>query len=251
MAQKIINLLRKGFALALFLSVLFFSQSSFGVTNGSISIIIDDMGYDHYVMQKFLEIDLPIAFSFIPDTRFCYMANDFCKKGYTVMLHMPSESITKRLNTNYALLLRVSDSKEEIFNKLSKALKSVPCASGFNNHMGSMFLQSKEKMSDTMEFLKQHNLFFVDSLTSPNSVGYKVACKYHVDYAVRDMFIDNKKRFNYVKQNLLDAIKLAKQGKNVILIGHDNIVDYEAIVHLKGKLKPYLKDIKENLKQCQ
>ncbi|HHS48450.1 MAG TPA: divergent polysaccharide deacetylase family protein [Desulfurella acetivorans] len=251
MAQKIINLLKKGCALALFLSILFFTHSSFAGTKGSISIIIDDMGYDYYVMQKFLEIDLPIAFSFIPDTPFDYMSNDFCKKGYTVMLHMPSESVTKSLNVNYALLLRVSDSKEEIFDKLNKALKSIPCASGFNNHMGSMFLQSEEKMTDTMEFLKQHNLFFVDSLTSPNSVGYKVACKYHVDYAVRDMFIDNKKRINYVKQNLLDAIKLAKQGKNVILIGHENIINYEAIIHLKGKLKPYLRDIKENLKQCQ
>ncbi|OSS42369.1 putative periplasmic protein YibQ [Desulfurella amilsii] len=208
------------------------------------------MGYDHYVMQKFLEIDLPIAFSFIPGTPFDYMSNDFCKKGYTVMLHMPSESLNKRLN-DYALLLKVSDSKEEILNKLNKALKSVPCATGFNNHMGSRFLQSEKKMSDTMEFLKQHNLFFVDSLTCANSVGYKLACKHHVDYAVRDMFIDNKKRFNYVKQNLMTAIKLAKQGKNVILIGHDNIVDYEAIIHLKGKLKPYLRDIKENLRQCQ
>jgi polysaccharide deacetylase 2 family uncharacterized protein YibQ len=251
MAQKIINLLRKGFALALFLSVFFFSQPSFAGTNGSISIIIDDMGYDHYVMQKFLEIDLPIAFSFIPDTPFVHMSSDFCKKGYTVMLHMPSESIDKHLNKNYPLFLNVSNSKKEIFEQLEKAMRDVPCASGFNNHMGSKFLQSTAKMSDVMEFLRQNNLFFVDSLTTPNSVGYKLACNYKVPYAVRDMFIDNKKRFNYVKQNLLDAIKLAKQGKNVILIGHDNIVDYEAIVHLKGKLKPYLKDIKENLKQCQ
>lgn len=209
------------------------------------------MGYDHYVMQKFLNIDLPIAFSFIPDTPFAYMSNDFCKKGYTVMIHMPSESLSKRLNNNYVLFLKVSDSKEEIFNKLDKALANIKCASGFNNHMGSKFLQNKEKMGYTVEFLKQHNLFFVDSLTSANSVGYKLACERHVYYAVRDMFIDNKKSLVVVKQNLMNALNLAKRGKNVILIGHDNIVDYEAIIHLKSKLKPYLKDIRENLKQCQ
>ncbi|MGC8501540.1 divergent polysaccharide deacetylase family protein [Desulfurella sp.] len=249
MAQKINILLGKSFILWLFLSFLLFPKLSFA--RGSISIIIDDMGYDHYVMQKFLDINLPLAFSFIPDTPFVHMSGDFCKKGYTVMLHMPSESIDKYLNNNYPLFLRVSDSKKDIFEQLDRAMRNIPCASGFNNHMGSKFLQSSAKMSDVMEFLKQHNLFFVDSLTTPNSVGYKLACRYKVPYAVRDMFIDNKKRFNYVKHNLLDAIKIAKQGKNVIVIGHDNIVDYEAIVHLKDKLKPYLKDIKENLIQCQ
>ncbi|MGC8615563.1 divergent polysaccharide deacetylase family protein [Desulfurella multipotens] len=249
MAQKINILLRKSLVLWLFLSFLLFPKLSFA--NGSISIIIDDMGYDHYVMQKFLDINLPLAFAFIPDTPFVHMSSDFCKKGYTVMLHMPSESIDKHLNTNYPLFLRVTDSKKDIFEQLDKAMRNIPCASGFNNHMGSKFLQSTAKMSDVMEFLKQHNLFFVDSLTTPNSVGYKLACDYKVPYAVRYIFIDNKKRFNYVKRNLLTAINLAKQGRNVIVIGHDNIVDYEAIVHLKARLKPYLKDIKENLIQCR
>lgn len=253
MAQKINQyLLRRGALIALFLSILLFPNFLLAAAHkGSISIIIDDMGYDDYVMQKFLEIDLPIAFSFIPDTPFVGMSSAFCDKGYTVMLHMPSESIDKRLNKNYTLFLSVSDSKQEIFEQLNKALRSVSCASGFNNHMGSKFLQSSAKMSDVMEFLRQRHLFFVDSLTTPHSVGYKLACDYKVPYAVRLLFIDNKKRLNYVMGNLVFAVKLAKEGKNVVVIGHDNIVDYEAILHLKDKLKPYLVDIRKNLKQCQ
>ncbi len=248
MAKKIGSFVRKGVFFALFLLIL--PNFAFAKDVGNISIIIDDMGYDHYVMKKFLEINMPIAFSFIPNTQYDYMSNDFCKKGYTVMLHMPSESVNKNLN-DYKLLLKVTDSKKEITEKIEKALLSVPCASGFNNHMGSKFLQDPDKVSDMMEFLKQHNLFFVDSLTTPHSTGAKIACKLGVKYAIRDMFIDNKKQLKYVKNNLLFAIHLAKEGKNVIVIGHDNIVTLEAILHLKDKLKPYLKDIKENLKQCQ
>ncbi len=248
MAKKIRNFVIKGAFFALFL--LFLPSFGFATGPGSISIIIDDMGYDHYVMSKFLEINMPIAFSFIPDTPYAYMSNNFCKKGYTVMLHMPSESVNKHLN-DYKLLLKVSDSDNEITEKIEKALAKVPCASGFNNHMGSKFLQNADKVYDMMKFLKQHNLFFVDSLTTPHSVGAFIACKLGVRYATRDMFIDNKKRLKYVENHLLVAISLAKEGKNVIVIGHDNIVTLEAILHLKNQLKPYLKDIKENLKQCQ
>ncbi len=251
MAQKINQyLLRKSVISVLFLSIMLFPNFLLAAANkGSISIIIDDMGYNNYVMEKFLEINMPIAFSFIPDTPFAYLQEKFCKKGYTVMLHMPSESINKHLN-DYALLLKTTDSKKEIFDKLNKALKSINCASGFNNHMGSKFLQSPKQVGYCMEFLKQHNLFFVDSLTTPKSTGATQACFYKVPYAVRDMFIDNKKSLFYVKHNLLIAIKLAKQGKNVVIIGHNSIFDYEAIMHLKDKLKPYLRDIKENLILC-
>ena len=70
-------------------------------------------------------------------------------------------------------------------------LAEIPYAVGINNHMGSLLTQKHSSMRWTMSFLRQHDLFFVDSKTSRFSLGEEFADKAGVVSFHRNVFLDN------------------------------------------------------------
>ncbi|MBW1695132.1 MAG: divergent polysaccharide deacetylase family protein [Deltaproteobacteria bacterium] len=57
-----------------------------------IAIIIDDLGYDKYIVEKFLGLDAALTFSVLPHIPYQKrIANAALEKGFEIMLHLPME----------------------------------------------------------------------------------------------------------------------------------------------------------------
>ncbi|WP_394803822.1 divergent polysaccharide deacetylase family protein [Campylobacter fetus] len=103
-------------------------------------------------------------------------------------------------------------------------------------------------MKMLLKSMKNHNILFVDSLTSKGSKAKQVTKEMGLKYVFRDVFIDNDQSSVAIFKQLEIAIKKAKKNGFAIAIGHPYKVTFETIkVAKKTILKDvevvYLKDI--------
>jgi polysaccharide deacetylase 2 family uncharacterized protein YibQ len=114
-------------------------------------------------------------------------------------------------------------------------ISSVPFAIGMNNHMGSRFTASFKEMLETLQVVKDRGLFFVDSLTTGDSKGYKTAKTLHVPATSRDVFLDNKVEERAILRQLHQLQGIALRHGHAVGIGHPFAETSRAIrLFLKG-----------------
>jgi polysaccharide deacetylase 2 family uncharacterized protein YibQ len=104
--------------------------------------------------------------------------------------------------------------------QFEKNIASVPHIQGINNHMGSAFTENAPAMRHVITWVKEKNLFFLDSYTSRKSVVSKVAKEVGVPCLVNETFLDNEDSVKAIERQLDLVIKLALQHKRTIAIGH-------------------------------
>lgn len=191
------------------------------VGHGSVAIIVDDMGTSLQEAKSLLAIGVPLTFSIIPGLpKVKEVAESAHSKGYQVMIHLPMEPKgypEQRLETNGLLL---SQGNDEIARRINGYLKAVPYAAGANNHMGSRFTEDEAKMRIVLNQLKANALFFVDSLTTPRSVGLSLAHTLNLDAAGRNVFLDNVQEDAAIKKQLDQLADLARRRGSAIGICH-------------------------------
>jgi polysaccharide deacetylase 2 family uncharacterized protein YibQ len=186
-----------------------------------ISILIDDIGYDPGPLKELLKIDAPISFSILPYcTHSTDAAREIYRAGKEIFLHLPMEPHDYPQNDPGAgsLFLKMDD--DAIRRTIVRDLKAVPHASGVNNHMGSRFMEDKEKLRIVFEVLKERNLPFVDSLTTTESKAGELAAESGVKFASRQVFIDNEQNHDAIIRKFNFLIRTKSQWKNLVLIGH-------------------------------
>ncbi len=189
----------------------------------SISIIIDDIGY--HLTEGIRAIELPgaIAYAFLPHTphaiRLAKLAHSYNKE---IMLHAPMQPIDadkNRLLGPGALTMEMSE--QQIIKTLQADLDSIPHVSGINNHMGSLLTRHPGHMLWVMrELNRQGDLFFVDSLTSNQSIAKKVAHEFSVPALQRDIFLDHIADEAYINRQFDNLIALAKARGSAVGIAH-------------------------------
>ena len=196
---------------------------------GKIIIVLDDFGYENPLIDKLATFSLSINPSIIP---FLPHSQDVLKKaikyGIDPMLHLPMEPVNPSLNPGKDAIY-VSLSDEEIKKRTEEAIDSLHGIVGVNNHMGSRATASKRVMKDVIDVIKKHNLFFLDSITTPFSVGYIVAKKEGLPLLKRDIFLDNYKEEEYIKKQLDKLIELSMKKGVAVGIGHANKITIETI----------------------
>jgi len=111
---------------------------------------------------------------------------------------------------------------KELLYQLENNLASVPHISGVNNHMGSKFMEDKDKLSLVFSTLKKRNLFFIDSRTTAKSAAEAASAKTGLPIAARHLFLDNSRNYREIYQILMDVAARAETGGNrpLIIIGH-------------------------------
>ena len=187
---------------------------------GKIAIIIDDIGYSLRSVQPFLDIDVPLTFSILPQlSKSRIVASCILHTGHEVMLHQPMEPYNNRLNPGPGALY-VGDNGQRIRMVLERNIKEMPFVKGINNHMGSKFTARQREMSYTIELLKKNGLFFIDSLTSERSVGYQTARQMNVTTACRNIFIDHFRSPKMIMAQLSRLKQVALRNGWAIGIGH-------------------------------
>lgn len=190
-----------------------------------IAIIIDDIGLDKNQIDRLLNISVPLNFAILPDLPYsnyaAKMAND---KGWEVILHLPMEP--KETSGYFAEdagenALLVGLPKSEILDRLKHNLSSVPYVKGVNNHMGSKFTENEELMELVLKELKEEGLFYIDSKTTVNTVGFKLGRKMGLKTGSRDIFLDKSQRDpKYIKSRLDELVRVSKLSGSAIGICH-------------------------------
>jgi len=194
-----------------------------------IGLIIDDLGPSLEDADEFLTIDAPIAFAILPH---CAHSRDIAitarNKGHVVMLHLPMEPKSRKMNPG-AGALRVGDDPLKLVDMISNDLDSVPGAEGVNNHMGSRFTEDMDKMEVVIGEIGKRGLFFIDSRTTADTVAFRVAQAVGVSSAKRDVFLDNDRDVDKIGEKLMELAEKARRNGHALGIGHPYPETMEAI----------------------
>ncbi|MFH1784631.1 MAG: divergent polysaccharide deacetylase family protein [bacterium] len=186
-----------------------------------VAIILDDVGYAKSYMEAFFKLNIPLTMSVLPQQQFSVeLAQETIDRGLEVMLHLPMEPYRyPEVNPGDKALL-TDMSARKIRNLVRENIDSIPGLSGVNNHMGSKFTEDKKKMEQALAVVKQKRLFYIDSVTSSNSVAFDVARNMGIKTVARDVFIDNEDDLEYIKGQLRELIRLALLNSKAVGIGH-------------------------------
>lgn len=189
---------------------------------GKIALVLDDWGYNLKNKNFITGNDYHVCVSVLPfkahSSVIAKLAHD---KNKDVVIHMPMEPESK---ASYGLeenTLLVGMDRQEIDRILEKAFHDVPYARGLSNHMGSKATQNRRLMNIIMEFLKDNNLFFLDSVVTSKSVCRNCAEKFKVRIIRRDVFIDNESDPVYIRKQIMELASKARMSGLAVGIGHD------------------------------
>jgi hypothetical protein len=184
-----------------------------------IAIIIDDVGNNLKLGERAIAIPAPVTVSVLPHSHYGQaLARQASAAGKEVMVHMPMANISDKPIGPFGL--RPAMSHEEFTLLVNRALAEVPGASGINNHMGSYLTQQPREMGWLMDVIKRHNLFFIDSRTTPRTIASRVAKQMAVFASSRDVFLDNEQTFFEVDREFRRLVHTAEIRGTAIAIGH-------------------------------
>ncbi|CAA0082108.1 putative protein [BD1-7 clade bacterium] len=200
-----------------------------------VAIIIDDIGYNIPQGRRTAELKGNVTLAVLPLTPGAVsIANQAHASGKEIMLHAPmSNSNDYKLGPGG---LTPDMDKETFLQVLSESLDAIPHIRGVNNHMGSELTTIKEPMQWLMEDLKRRNLYFIDSLTSNQSVALSTARRYGVISQQRDIFLDNIQEEAKIEAQFNKLIRVAKKNGYAIGIGHP----YPSTLNVLEKVLPEL-----------
>jgi len=185
-----------------------------------VAIIIDDLGYQKEIAERILNLNFPVTISVLPFLSHSQSVAQMAKeKGMTVLLHLPMEPHNSNVNPGQGAIFTTM-SEEEIINKVTSNLLNLPNVDGINNHMGSKLTENEEIMRIILSEIKQRGMFFVDSVTSPNSVGYRLSKEMGIKTAYRSVFLDNEKDIDYIRNQVKLLKEYAIRNGSAIAIGH-------------------------------
>ena len=155
-----------------------------------VSIVMDDLGPNKKAAQDVLDLKIPLTLSILPGEVYsAWVAREGHRLGLDIIGHIPLEA-KKPLRLGNGGLYRWM-TKEEIIDTLKADFNSIPHITGISTHMGSAFTEDKRVMNVMISELKKHRLFFLDSITTPKSVGIEVAKSLGIKAIRRDVFLDD------------------------------------------------------------
>lgn len=186
-----------------------------------VAIVIDDFGNNQAGTEEML--NLPIKFTgavmpYMPNSE--EEMNKLIKYNKEVILHQPMEAHTGKRSWLGETPILGAMSLEEVKDTFNKNAEQLSKAVGFNNHMGSLITEDKEKMTEILNLAKARNWFYVDSVTTAKSVAESTAKELGIPTVKRDVFLDSTQDKNKIKDNLRETINIAKEKGSALAIGH-------------------------------
>lgn len=198
--------------------IIILAFSNLANANPRIAIIIDDIGYQKSDLQM-VALPFDLTFAVLPHTPYGKQAAELAfSQQKDIILHMPMEATNQNALGPGALTHNMS--RQQIHRTLEIALADIPYAIGINNHMGSLFTSLEKPMAWTMEYLQQRQLFFIDSLTTPQSRAKHYAAKHNVTLLARHVFLDNEQNQYAIERQFQQLLQIARRHQTAIAIGH-------------------------------
>ncbi len=203
-----------------------------------IAIVIDDLGDQDKISQEILHWDVPVTLAILPFTPYSKtLAGEAHRRGKEVILHLPMEPQGyPQIRPGKGVLLGEMNEKK-LLRQLAKDIDAVPYITGVSNHMGSRLMEEPEKIEIVFSELKRRQLFFLDSRTTPQTVGLQVAQSVGLKAVERNIFIDNSSTEEDIEQQLEQLIQLSLSKGRAIGIGHPHPSTLKSIREMIPRLK--------------
>ncbi len=203
-----------------------------------IAIIIDDIGYDKEIVEKFLGLDAVLTFSILPYSPFQKgIAKSIHSKGLDVMLHLPMEPNEYPIVNPGPGALLTSMSPDQLIKQLDRDLDSFPFIQGVNNHMGSKMTTVSTQLYQIFSVLKKRKLFFIDSRTTTETLCKPSALLLQVPFAQKDVFLDHIQTADFIRKQVCRLIHIANSHGEAIGIAHPHEVTYDVLREVLPELK--------------
>ncbi|OGR00057.1 MAG: hypothetical protein A2505_05380 [Deltaproteobacteria bacterium RIFOXYD12_FULL_55_16] len=201
-----------------------------------LAIIIDDMGYQQNTGQALLALDLPLSFAFLPFTPFSVeLQKEAQARGRDILLHLPLEPIDPKWNPGPGALT-IAMNPETMKSIFQEDLRAVPKAIGVSNHMGSRFTAHSQAMRTLLSLVRARGLFFLDSVTSAETVAGDLAREMGVKTERRTVFLDNDQEPEKILIQLNLLVQLADKHGQAVGIGHPYPATLEALRRYQTEL---------------
>ena len=186
-----------------------------------VAIVIDDIGGENQMSQEILHWNVPFTLSILPFAPYSkVLAQQAHQRRKEVILHLPMEPHGyPETKAGEGVLLQEMDD-ETLLRQLSRDLEAVPNIKGVSNHMGSRLMEDPGKLRIIMKELKRRDLFFLDSRTTPQTMGLQIAESIGVRATERSLFLDHSQDPEEIKGQLEKLAQLSLETGKAIGIGH-------------------------------
>lgn len=186
---------------------------------GRVALVIDDLGRSVDDLDTLRDLDIPISYAVLPyEEQTPQVVSELRQRGVEMLLHLPMEPSGS--NDPGPGALRLGMSSEQLRQATLNALQEVPGAVGVNNHMGSGLSADERSMSTILGVLGSRGLFFLDSRTSAQSVGFRVATRLGLPAAERQVFLDPDPSHDAIRHQFHRLLGLARTRGAAVAIGH-------------------------------
>ena len=203
-----------------------------------IAIVIDDLGGEDQIAQELLQWNLPITFSILPFTPHAKsLASEAHQRGKEIILHLPMEPYGYPKTRPGKGVLLHDMNKEKLRRQLLEDIEAVPYIQGVSNHMGSRLMEDPGTLKIILTELKKRNLFFLDSRTTPQTMGLQTARSLGVKSGERSVFLDHSQGEEAVKQSLERLTQVALSTGKAIGIGHPHATTIRSLKEMIPKIQ--------------
>ncbi|MDR1397498.1 MAG: divergent polysaccharide deacetylase family protein [Desulfarculales bacterium] len=200
------------------------------------AIIVDDVGLNKNALSQLLALDLPLTMSVLPYAPDApRAARQIKERGFELWLHLPMEPLGGSNPGPGALYSHAG--QEALISLTRQALTKVPGAVGVNNHMGSRFTQNAAALAGPLQVIRENNLLFLDSLTSPRSVAQAEAGRLGIKSGRRDIFLDHQIDEESIERQLRNLVNLARRQGQAIAICHPHSATIKVLRQNQAWLK--------------
>ena len=187
---------------------------------GRVAIIFDDAGATREQLDPILLLGRPVTIAVLPGLAASRaVAERAAAAGLEVLLHVPleAEETERRLGPGG---ITTAMTTEEIVAVMRADLADVPGAIGVNGHMGSRATADRRVMTAVLGVVREYNLFFIDSRTTPATVALPVAQELGIPALERTVFLDNEDDPVYIAGQIRQLLTAARTRAFAIGIGH-------------------------------
>ena len=203
-----------------------------------VAIVIDDLGGENQMSQEILHWNVPLTLSILPFTPYSkVLAQQAHQRGKEVILHLPMEPYGyPKTKPGEGVLLQEME-EEKLLRQLSRDLEAIPNIKGVSNHMGSRMMEDPGKLRIIMKELKRRGLFFLDSRTSPQTMGIQIAESIGVRATERSLFLDHSQDPEEIKRQLEKLAQLSLETGKAIGIGHPHPSTLKSLKEMIPRMK--------------
>jgi hypothetical protein len=184
-----------------------------------LALVIDDLGRSLEDLDTLASFGVPITYAVLPfEVRTAEVVSELRRRGAEYLCHLPMEAQGGANPGPGALLLSMGHAELEAATR--KALAAVPGALGVNNHMGSGIAANREAITAVVSVVAEEGLYFLDSRTTHETLGYTVAHQLGIPAAERQVFLDTRREREYIRGQFAQFLKAARTRGGAIAIAH-------------------------------